>query len=152
MTEPLTVELKLAHIIFYGDNTGGLITNYDKLATQYEATVESPPPLFKQLVLTKTVPGIQSTGDIHSDSFEIEGEDNYEIDFVSADMSWEYDDDKWWFRFFHDDDVMDAAHSAVSTIVLQNLIGRSGRVSQGFEFQHLIEVGIGLQVGLALSR
>jgi type II secretion system (T2SS) protein G len=131
---PFTFSLPLTAITYNSLATDPhYISNYDQLAAQYDATVTAPPEAIKWVNVHKEIPEVQSSDydHVHFDSVDFEIDENYYIHEVAVELDCSIndgDDGKYFLQMLGRETIWAG---------LQNLIGKSGKLSIDIEFQYV---------------
>ncbi len=124
---PFIFDLPLAAITYSSYATDpSLVSNYDSLAAQYEASVTAPPEAIRWLPVHKeTDQNVKNYDDVHYDSVEFEVDENYYIEQMDYDLNFENKagDTKSVFSFLNDGP--------------QSMVAKSGKLALDFAFQYV---------------
>jgi hypothetical protein len=131
---PFTFTLPLTQITYNSLATDPhFVSNYDQLSAQYDAAVTAPPEAIKWVNVHKEIPDVQSSDydHVHFDSVDFEIDENYYIYEVAVELDCSIndgDDGKYYLQMLGRETI---------TAGLQNLIGKSGKLSIDIEFQYV---------------
>ena len=140
ISTPFTFALPLSAITYNAQATDPhLISNYDQLASQYDAAVTAPPEVQKWVNVHKeTVPvSDDDYGNVHFDSLEVDIDDDYYVYSVQAEYtaSTRQGEPHWVFSMIGGESI-DAGAA--------NLIGKSGNLSLDFMYQNIYNVALNI--------
>ena len=140
ISTPFTFDLPLSAITYNANATDPhLISNYDRLAAQYDAAVTAPPEAKKWVNVHKEVAQVSDDdyGNVHFDSLEIDVDDDYYIYGVEAEAtgSTKEDEPHWVFSMIGGESI-DAGAA--------QLIGKSGHLSLDFMYQNMYNVALNI--------
>jgi hypothetical protein len=140
ISTPFTFDLPLSAVTYNANATDPyLISNYDRLAAQYDAAVTAPPEAKKWVNVHKESAQVSDDdyGNVHFDSLEFDIEDDYYIYSVEAEYtgSTQQGEQHWVFAMIGGESI-DAG--------VARLIGKSGHLSLDFMYQNMYNVALNI--------
>jgi hypothetical protein len=137
---PFTFDLPLSAITYNANATDPqLISNYDRLAAQYNAAVTPPPEVQKWVNVHKETTQVSDDdyGNAHFDSLDLDIDDDYYIYSAKADYtgSTKEHEPHWVFSMMGGESI---------DVGVGHLIGKSGHLSIDFVYQNMYNVALNI--------